>query len=65
MPGSTMNDPQQTTVREYEALATVRDSLIIHRDEIRENLGRDPEYLSEALRCVSALTKMAAKDVFQ
>lgn len=51
--------------KEYEALATVRDILVLLYNEIGENIGREPEYLLKAFEYVSQLTEMMSKEVFQ
>lgn len=41
--------------REYEALATIRDVLLILHSEISENTGKDCPYLRDAFEYVNRL----------
>jgi len=53
-----MHEEQETPeVREYEALATVRDILLLLYCEISENTGRGCERLKEAFEFLDKMTK--------
>ena len=56
-------DKRMVSEKEYEALATVRDILIILYAEISENLGRDSDYLSSAYDYMAGLSEMALSDL--
>lgn len=47
--------------REYEALATVRDVLLLLYSEISENTGADCERLRQAFEYLDALTLITAQ----
>jgi hypothetical protein len=57
-PGIDMNE-LTTEEREYEALATVRDVLLLLYSEISENAGEDCPYLRSAFDYVNGLTAEA------
>jgi len=55
---SGMHEIQETPeVREYEALATVRDILLLLYSEISENTGTDCSNLQKAFEYVDRLTR--------
>ena len=51
--------------REYEAVATVRDILLILYSEMNESIGRDCPYLFDAYQHLAGLADMAAEDMVQ
>lgn len=53
----------QFSIKEYEALATIRDILAILYAEISENLGRDSDCLSAAYDYIAGLTEIVENDL--
>ena len=51
--------------REYEALATIRDVLLLLYSEISENTGAECRLLHQAFEYLDALTMLSAQEVFK